>query len=109
MKTTPWSALTLHKPLREVFWFYGVIPSHILWGMTLLAYFNGATLGTNLLMFAVVLVYTAWIIAQIWVSSSMQKATIYSDALPLNLKMMRIGMPTKIMIFFKDCDLMLCR
>lgn len=79
MKTTPWSALTLHKPLREVFWFYGVIPSHILWGMTLLAYFNGATLGTNILMFGVVLIYTAWIIAQIWVSSAMQEATIYSD------------------------------
>ncbi|MCG4452748.1 MULTISPECIES: hypothetical protein [unclassified Pseudomonas] len=60
------NALLIDKPLREIFWFYGVIPSNILWAVTLAVYFSGAALATVILMFAVLLGYTAWIIGEIW-------------------------------------------
>lgn len=58
--------MLIDKPLREVFWFYGVIPSNILWAVSLAVYFSGAALATVVLMFAILLAYTAWIIAEIW-------------------------------------------
>jgi hypothetical protein len=66
MKTSMFNALLIDKPLREIFWFYGVIPSNILWAVTLAVYFSGAALATVVLMFAVLLAYTAWIIGEIW-------------------------------------------
>lgn len=66
MKTSMFNALLIDKPLREIFWFYGVIPSNILWAVTLAVYFSGAALSTVVLMFAVLLGYTAWIIGEIW-------------------------------------------
>ncbi len=66
MRTSIFNALLIDKPLREIFWFYGVIPSNILWAVTLAVYFSGAALATVILMFAVLLGYTAWIIGEIW-------------------------------------------
>jgi hypothetical protein len=66
MKTSMFNTLLIDKPLREIFWFYGVIPSNILWAVTLAVYFSGATLSTMVLMFAMLLGYTAWIIVEIW-------------------------------------------
>ena len=58
MKTTMFNSLLINKPLRDIFWFYGVIPSNLLWALTLFAYFNGAALATIAPMFALLLVYT---------------------------------------------------
>lgn len=66
MKTSMFNTLLIDKPLREIFWFYGVIPSNLLWAVTLAVYFSGAALSTVVLMFAVLLGYTAWIIGEIW-------------------------------------------
>ncbi|MDA7086961.1 hypothetical protein PH586_11255 [Pseudomonas sp. SA3-5] len=66
MQTSMFNALLIDKPLREIFWFYGVIPSNILWAVTLAVYFSGAALTTLIFMFAVLLGYTAWIIGEIW-------------------------------------------
>lgn len=78
MKHFPLTSLLIKKPLRDVFWLYGVIPSQVLWGMTLFVYFNGATLATNVLMFGLVLAYTAWIIAEIWLNADTPQQTVYS-------------------------------
>jgi hypothetical protein len=66
MNTSMRHSLLIDKPLREIFWFYGVIPSNILWAVTLAGYFSGAALPTVMLMFAVLLAYTTWIIGEIW-------------------------------------------
>lgn len=71
--------LLIRRPLREVFWFYGVIPSHILWAITLFVYFSGALLVTDMLMFAVVLLYTGWIIAEIWACADNVENPMYGD------------------------------
>ncbi len=59
-------SLLIDKPLREIFWFYGVIPSNLLWAVSLAVYFSGAALATVILMFSVLLAYTLWIICEIW-------------------------------------------
>jgi hypothetical protein len=58
--------ILIDRPLRDVFWFYGVIPSNLLWAISLFGYFNGAALAAIVPMFALILVYTAWIIGEIW-------------------------------------------
>ncbi|MDM8348578.1 hypothetical protein P8H27_06660 [Pseudomonas sp. sp1636] len=63
------NSLLIDKPLRDIFWFYGVIPSNILWAVTLAVYFSGAALATVVLMFGVLIAYTAWIISEIWYCS----------------------------------------
>lgn len=52
-------------PLWRVFWLYGVIPSNVLWAIALWAL---STQRQSLLlgMFAVLLVYTGWIINAVW-------------------------------------------
>ena len=79
MKTTMLNSLLINKPLREIFWFYGVIPSNLLWALTLFAYFNGAALATIAPMFALLLVYTAWIICEIWLCSDNVETPNYGD------------------------------
>jgi hypothetical protein len=79
MKTSMFNALLIDKPLREIFWFYGVIPSNILWAVTLAVYFSGATLSTMVLMFAVLLGYTAWIICEIWRCSGNVKNPFHGE------------------------------
>lgn len=79
MKTTMFNSLLINKPLREIFWFYGVIPSNLLWALTLFAYFNGAALATITPMFALLLVYTAWIICEIWLCSDNVENPNYGD------------------------------
>lgn len=66
IRTSPFDPILLNKPLKTVFWLYGVLLSHLLWGASLFVYFNGATLATEVLMFAVLLAYTAWILMTIW-------------------------------------------
>lgn len=77
MKQVPLTSWLINKPLRDVFWLYGVIPSQLLWAITLFVYFNGATLATDVLMFGLVLAYTAWIIAQIWLNTDTPQQAIY--------------------------------
>ncbi len=79
MKTSLFHSLLLDKPLREIFWFYGVIPSNLLWAVSLAVYFSGATLATVILMFSLLLVYTAWIICEIWLCSGNVKNPTYGD------------------------------
>lgn len=73
------ASLLIKRPLGVVFWLYGVIPSQILWGMALFAYFNGASLATNLLMFGLILGYTAWIIMEIWLCADNVRNKLYGD------------------------------
>src|SRR5690606_10607573 len=77
--TSPLASLLIKRPLGVVFWLYGVIPSHILWGMALFGYFNGASLATNLMMFGLILGYTAWIITEIWVCADNVRDKLYGD------------------------------
>ncbi|MDX1725050.1 MAG: hypothetical protein R3355_18285 [Pseudomonas sp.] len=79
MKTSMFNTLLIDKPLREIFWFYGVIPSNMLWAVTLAVYFSGAALATVVLMFAVLLGYTAWIIGEIWYCSGNVKNPTHGD------------------------------
>ncbi|MDX1369863.1 hypothetical protein [Pseudomonas sp.] len=79
MKTSMFNALLIDKPLREIFWFYGVIPSNMLWAVTLAVYFSGAALATVVLMLAVLLGYTAWIIGEIWYCSGNVKNPTHGD------------------------------
>lgn len=79
MKTSMLHTLLIDKPLREIFWFYGVIPSNILWAITLAGYFSGAALATTVLMFAVLLAYTAWIICEIWHCSGNVDNPVHGD------------------------------
>lgn len=59
------SAPAPHSRLWQVFWLLGVIPSNVLWALALWALSNGRT---HLLLglFAVLLVYTGWIIPAVW-------------------------------------------
>ena len=66
IRTSPFDTILLDKPLKTVFWLYGVVLSQLLWGATMFVYMNGAALGTQLLMFAVLLAYTCWILMSIW-------------------------------------------
>ncbi|EKM95339.1 transmembrane protein [Stutzerimonas degradans] len=77
--SSPLASLLIKRPLGVVFWIYGVIPSQILWGMALFAYFNGASLATNLLMFGLILGYTAWIIMEIWLCADNVRNKLYGD------------------------------
>mgnify|MGYP003420473835 CR=1 FL=1 len=79
MKTSILNSLLINKPLRDIFWFYGVLPSNLFWAVTLVAYFNGATLGTVLLMFTLLSAYTAWIINEIWHCSANVKNPVHGD------------------------------
>lgn len=71
--------LLIRRPLRDVFWFYGVIPGSLLWLMALFLHFNGAPLATELLMFALIGCYTVWIIAEIWLCADSVDNPVYSD------------------------------
>lgn len=51
--------------LWRVFWLQGVIPSNVLWAVALWALAKGMT-PLMLGMFAVLLVYTGWIIPAVW-------------------------------------------
>lgn len=66
IRTSPFDSILLDKPLKTAFWLYGVILSQLLWGASLFVYMNGAALATEVLMFAVLLAYTAWILMTIW-------------------------------------------
>lgn len=79
MKSSVFGSMLVVKPLREVFWFYGVIPSSLLWATTLAVYFSGAALTTLLLMFAVLIGYTVWIISEIWLCRHNVAKQIYGD------------------------------
>lgn len=79
MKTSMFNSLQIDKPLRDIFWLYGVLPSNIFWAATLVAYFNGAALSTVMLMFTLLSAYTVWIINAIWHCSANVKTPIYGD------------------------------
>ena len=66
IRTSPFDPILLDKPLKTVFWLYGVVLSQLLWGASMFVYMNGAALDTVVLMFAVLLAYTAWILMSIW-------------------------------------------
>ena len=66
IRTSPFDSILLDKPLKTVFWLYGVLLSQLLWGASMFVYMNGAALVTETLMFAVLLAYTAWILMTIW-------------------------------------------
>jgi len=79
MKSALFGSLLIVKPLHEVFWFCGVIPSSLLWAMTLAVYFSGAALTTLLLMFALLIGYTVWIVSEIWLCRHNVKNQVYGD------------------------------
>lgn len=79
MKASPFNSLLIDKPLREIFWFYGVIPSNLLWAASLAVYFSGAPLASVILMFTLLLAYTAWIICEIWHCSGNVSKPIYGE------------------------------
>lgn len=79
MKSSLFGSMLIVKPLREVFWFYGVIPSNVLWATTLAVYFSGAALTTLLLMFALLIGYTVWIISEIWLCRHNVENQTYGD------------------------------
>lgn len=60
------ATLSVNRPLRDVFWLYGALPSNLFWAGILLAYQRGASFGALALLFTVLMVYTAWIVMQIW-------------------------------------------
>ena len=51
--------------LWSVFWLQGVIPSNVLWALALWA-FAGQRVTLCLALFALLLVYTGWIIPAVW-------------------------------------------
>ena len=56
-----------HAPSRlsRVFWLYGVLPSNLLWAVALWSYLHGSRAITATL-FALLLLFTAWIIPTVW-------------------------------------------
>ena len=77
--SSPLAFMMIKRPLGVVFWLYGVIPSQVLWGMALFGYFNGASLSTNLMMFGLILGYTAWIIGENWLCADNVRNRLYGD------------------------------
>lgn len=53
-------------PLARVFWLYGVIPSNLLWAVTLVSLSAGAPALMVSTLLLVLLVYTAWIVTAVW-------------------------------------------
>lgn len=68
-----------HSPLWRVFWLYGVIPSNVLWAITLLMLAGGAPGGALAVAYAVLLVYTGWIIAAVWASADNVRNARWGD------------------------------
>lgn len=64
-------------PLARVFWVYGVIPSNLLWGVTLYLIAVGADMAAVSLMFLVLLMYTAWVVLAIWNTADNTQKPLY--------------------------------
>lgn len=79
MKTSEFNWLLIDKPLRTIFWFYGVLLSNLLWVASLAVYFSGAPLTSVILAFTLLLAYTAWIICEIWHCSGKEQNPSYGD------------------------------
>ena len=56
------------KPLWVVFWIYGVLVSHVLFG-TIIYFYQNANTTALAIMLAVFVAYTAWIMRSIWVNA----------------------------------------
>ncbi|MBF7728777.1 hypothetical protein [Pseudomonas sp. N040] len=76
---SPLHALLIDRPLRDIFWLYGVLPSNLLWAASLAVYFSAAPLASVLLMFSLLLAYTVWIICEIWHCSGNVKNPLHGD------------------------------
>lgn len=61
--------LPTNASLSTVFWFYGVIPSNVLWAVFLGLLAWGVAAPVLVFAAAVLLVYTGWIVAAVWVAA----------------------------------------
>ena len=71
--------LSLQRPLGEVFWLYGVLPSNLFWAALLYLYGNDTPFATLALLFVGLMVYTAWILAQIWLCADNVKNPLFGQ------------------------------
>lgn len=53
-------------PLWKVFWLYGVIPSNVLWAVTLYMVWAQVPVAAISFALAILLVYTGWIVVAVW-------------------------------------------
>lgn len=67
-------------PLWTVFWLYGVIASHAMFGLILLAYTHDAPWFAFAPMVLGFLAYTAWILAAVWRCAFNADEPIYGHA-----------------------------
>src|SRR5690606_998164 len=77
MKLSRLATLSLNRPLREVFWLYGAVPSNLFWASILFLFQRGASLGTLALLFAALMIYTTWILIQIWLCADNVKNPLF--------------------------------
>jgi hypothetical protein len=77
MKLSRLAALSLNRPLGEVFWLYGALPSNLFWAGLLFIYQRGASLGTLALLFAALMLYTAGILMQVWLCADNVKNPVF--------------------------------
>ncbi|MBD7976013.1 MULTISPECIES: hypothetical protein [Pseudomonas] len=77
MKLSRLAMLSLNRPLREVFWLYGAVPSNLFWASILFLFQRGASLGTLVLLFAALMIYTTWILIQIWLCADNVKNPLF--------------------------------
>jgi hypothetical protein len=57
------------KPLWQVFWLYGVVLSHILWGGFMGLVYTGMGVTGVAVLSVPLLIYTGWIIAAVWAAA----------------------------------------
>ena len=88
--------------LGRVFWLQGVLPSNVLWAVTLWAFMAGQLSLVGML-FAVLLVYTGWIIRAVWrAAPSARNADIGVAARGLTVGW---GLNTVLLVFFLALEL----
>lgn len=91
-----------HTRLWNVFWLQGVIPSNILWAIALWGLANQRTT-LVLAMFAVLLLYTGWIIPAVWrAAPTARTANLGVAARGLTVAW---GLNTVLVIFFLTMQL----
>lgn len=56
-------------PLWQVFWLYGVLLSHILWGGFMALVYLGISVGAVAVLAIPLMIYTGWIIAAVWAAA----------------------------------------
>ena len=77
MQLSRLATLSRNRPLGEVFWLYGALPSNLFWAGILFAYQRGASLCTLSLLFAALMIYTVWILIQIWLCADNVKNPVF--------------------------------